>query len=160
MTDDEQMAQLIADDAVDGFLVEPTMPLPDSLKEAVYLLTGQGNDAKWPVSRFQPIAMAEILEHCKALICVHQDKHGPAIGIYSREAIECTDALRALALASGCLPVPFAIPPMLARWDRALYELRVGWDEGELGEFPVPPASEASRWGGRSLRADRQASEE
>ncbi len=160
LTEDEQIAQLIASDAVDGLLVEPKMPLSDNLKEAVYLLTGQGNDAKWPVSRFQPLAMAEILEHCKALICVHQDKHGPAIGIYSHEAIECTEALRGLALASGCLPVPFAIPPMLARWDRALYELRVGWDEGDLGEFPVPPASEASRWGGRSLQSEAKTSEE
>ena len=104
--------------------------------------------------------MAEILDHCKALICVHQDKHGPAIGVYSREEMDCTTELRALALEANCLPVPFAIPPMLARWDRALYELRVGWDEEELGEFPVPPASEASRWGGRRPRSKPQSQEE
>ena len=153
--DDAQMAELIAGDIVDGFLVAPELPLPAELNEAIYLLTGQGNDSKWPVARFQPLAMKEILAHCKALICVHQDKHGPAIGIYTLEPIECTSALCALAMEAGCLPVPFAIPPMLARWDRALYELRVQWNEDELGEFPVPPASEASRWGGRALkRAD------
>jgi len=149
---DEQMAGLIAGDIVDGFLVAPTSPLPKELNEAIYLLTGQGNDAQWPVARFQPLAMKEILAHCKALICVHQDKHGPAIGIYTLEPVDCTSALQDLAIEAGCLPVPFAIPPMLARWDRALYELRVQWNEEEFGEFPVPPASEASRWGGRALK--------
>jgi hypothetical protein len=93
------------------------------------------------------------LEHCTALICVHQDKHGPALGVYTLESLDRTQALKALALEAGCLPVPFAIPPMLARWDRALYELRVEWNEEELGEFPVPAAEEASRWGGRRLRS-------
>ena len=34
--------------------------------------------------------------------------------------------------------VPFAIPPMLARWDRALWDLRQDWDAELRGEFPVP----------------------
>jgi hypothetical protein len=160
--DDEQVAKFIAEDVVDGFLVAPKMPLVAELREAIYLLTGQGNDSMWPVARFQPLAMQEILSHCKALICVHQDKHGPAIGIYTTEPIDCSKGLRSLALDVGCLAVPFAIPPMLARWDRALYELRVQWDEQVLGEFPVPPASEASRWGGRALkpRVQQAAAEE
>jgi hypothetical protein len=160
VTDDDVLSELIAGDGVDGFLVAPELPLVPALQEAVYLLTGQGDDSKWPVARFQPLAMAEILDHCKALICVHQDKHGPAIGVYSREEMDSTAELRALAVEANCLPVPFAIPPMLARWDRALYELRVGWDEEELGEFPVPPASEASRWGGRRPRSKQQSQEE
>jgi hypothetical protein len=154
--DDAQMASLIADDAVDGFLVAPEMPLAKELVEAIYVLTGQGNDSEWPVVRFLPVAMKEILEHCKALICVHQDKHGPALGIYTLDSLERTEGLKALAIDTGCLPVPFAIPPMLARWDRALYELRLQWDEAERGEFPVPAAEEASRWGGRRLRTSQQ----
>lgn len=153
---DEHLAELIAEDAVDGFLVDAEFPLSDTLKEAIYLLTGQGNDDRWPVARFQPLAMHDILEHSAALICIHQDKHGPAIGIYSREEIECRDGLIQLASGNGCLPVPFAIPPMLARWDRALYELRSQWDESSMGEFPVPAASEASRWGGRPVRKETE----
>ena len=46
--------------------------------------------------------------------------------------------------------MPFAIPPMLARWDRALYELRMDWDPEHDGEFPVPPAEDAGgRWSAR-----------
>ena len=33
------------------------------------------------------------------------------------------------------LLVPFAIPPMLARWDRALWELRQQWDAEHWGNF-------------------------
>lgn len=150
---DEQMAAWIAEDAVDGFLVSPKQPLSEELVESVYLLTGQGNDSQWPVVRFLPIAMKEILEHCTALICVHQDKHGPALGIYTLEPLERTEGLKQLAFNAGCLAVPFAIPPMLARWDRALYELRVEWKEQDWGEFPVPAAEEASRWGGRRLQS-------
>jgi len=156
---DDQMASMIADDAVDGFLVAPQTPLAEELLQSIYLLTGQGNDSQWPVVRFLPIAMKEVLEHCTALICVHQDKHGPALGIYSLETIEPTQALKSLALEAGCLPVPFAIPPMLARWDRALYELRVEWNEQERGDFPVPAAEEASRWGGRRLRSGQPETE-
>jgi hypothetical protein len=38
---------------------------------------------------------------------------------------------------------------MLARWDRAIYELRLLWDAETDGDFPVEPALEASRWGGQ-----------
>jgi hypothetical protein len=42
---------------------------------------------------------------------------------------------------------------MLARWDRALYELRLDWNAEALGEFPVPPADDAGgRWSARSRR--------
>jgi hypothetical protein len=129
--------------------------LSEELIEAIYLLTGQGNDSEWPVVRFLPIAMKEILEHCTALICVHQDKHGPALGIYTLAPLVRTEGLTQLATDAGCLAVPFAIPPMLARWDRALYELRVDWNEETLGEFPVPAAAEASRWGGRRLQSPK-----
>ena len=34
--------------------------------------------------------------------------------------------------------VPFSIPPMLARWDRAIRDLRREWDEESSGIFPIP----------------------
>ena len=114
LSDDDQMGELIGKDQIDGILVAPEEPLGTELLESLYVLTGQGEDSTWPVARFQPFAMKEILNSCKALICVHQDKHGPAIGIYSLEPIECTEELRAYAIESGVLPVPFAIPPMAA----------------------------------------------
>lgn len=161
LENDTEMGGLVAEDRLDCILVEPKLPLADELLEALYVLTGQGDDSFWPVARFQPLAMHDILQHCRALICIHQDKHGPAIGIYSTDPVECSEKLQAFAHEAGVLPVPFAIPPMLARWDRALYELRVGWSEEEHGEFPVPPASEASRWGGRGRsRNSKAASEE
>ena len=49
----------------------------------------------------------------------------------------------------------FAIPPMLARWDRALWELRQDWDEATRGEYPVPPAhGDSPSWGRRGNRAE------
>ena len=42
---------------------------------------------------------------------------------------------------------------MLARWDRALYELRLDWNSEAFGDFPVPPADDAGgRWSARSRR--------
>ena len=156
LDDDAEMGTLIGEDRLDCILVEPSEPLGEELLSALYVLTGQGDDSNWPVARFQPLAMHDVLQHCRALICIHQDKHGPAVGIYSNEPMDCADSLTEFAREAGVLPVPFAIPPMLARWDRALYELRVGWSEEEHGEFPVPPASEASRWGGRGRSKETQ----
>ena len=88
---------------------------------------------------------------------VHQDKHNYSLGFYANERTSSREALERLARARGALPVPFAIPPMLARWDRALWELRQGWDERTQGEFPVPPAFEAgrrARWAGRREAAE------
>ena len=38
---------------------------------------------------------------------------------------------------------------MLARWDRALWELRQIWDADTLGEFPVPESDDSRSWGRR-----------
>jgi hypothetical protein len=91
-----------------------------------------------PPARYQPMALPEVLKHVEAVVLFHRDKHGPAIAIYSRQPLPDLDArLRALvASAPDILVVPFAIPPMLARWDRAIYELRNAWSGP--GEFPVP----------------------
>ena len=86
------------------------------------------------------------LELTKALILVHRDKHGPAIGIYTTlELPKMPERLERLCGKADCLLVPFAIPPMLARWDRALGELRTEWMKSREEDFPVPPAPESSR---------------
>jgi hypothetical protein len=148
--DPEEAGRLVAEDLVDGFVhIGNQKKLPPELEQALFLLTAHGDDSKYPLSRFQPLAMPAVLEHVDALVCVHQDKHGPALGIYTKAGDTCAEIIEKVALASGCLPVPFAIPPMLARWDRALYELRMAWMNRTTDEFPVPPAPEASRWAGR-----------
>ena len=147
--DPEEAARLISEDVVDGFVIlgKRKKPTPE-LDEAVFLLTGHGDDSKYPLTRFQPLAIPAVLEHADGVVLLHQDKHGPALGIYGKELEERIDVIRGAAESSGCLLVPFAIPPMLARWDRALYELRITWMGNSDEEFP-PPAQEASRWAGR-----------
>ena len=82
------------------------------------------------------------------VILVHQDKHAPCLALYRDGPFEQPERLSELASDVGALPVPFAIPPMLARWDRALWELRQEWHEVEQGEFPVPASpDDAPSWG-------------
>ncbi|MCP4808234.1 MAG: hypothetical protein GY913_30745 [Proteobacteria bacterium] len=142
----EQLDELLLDDNVDGFLVDAGDPLSPELEEALYLLSGMGDASLMPARRFQPVGLAEVLSHVDALICVHLDKHGPALAIYTAEPIDLTEAIVAGVEAAGSLAVPFTIPPMLARWDRALQELRVTWMRTREDEFPVPPADEPTRW--------------
>lgn len=144
-----EIGRLVADGAVDGFLVGAKWPLGEEAEEALFLLTNFADDTKFPIERFQPMAIQAVLAHCDALVCVHQDKHGPALAIYTSSAQDLSSAVVSVAKAAECLPVPFAIPPMLARWDRAIYELRLLWDADTDGDFPVEPALEASRWGGQ-----------
>ncbi|MEO2167603.1 MAG: hypothetical protein ABGY42_05695, partial [bacterium] len=61
------LLSVVATDAVDGFLVAPKTPLATELVQSLFLLTGHGDDSQWPVVRFLPIAMKEVLEHCAAL---------------------------------------------------------------------------------------------
>lgn len=131
-------------------------PLAPSTDEAVFLLTGFRQEGA-PARHFQSGAIGAVLEQAHALVLVHQDKHAYALGAYTRDRLTCKDTLERLARARGALPVPFAIPPMLARWDRALWELRQGWDDRLLGEFPVPPTPEPARrlrWQGRAPAAE------
>ncbi len=131
-------------------------PLPEGLEESLFLLVGFRQDSV-PARRFQSSALPTVLEQAHAIVLIHQDKHGYSLGAYTRERLNPREPLERLARARGALPVPFAIPPMLARWDRALWELRQGWDDRVLGEFPVPPAQEPSRrarWAGRRGRGE------
>lgn len=126
----------------------------EALRDAIFLLTGSRHHGQ-PVRRFQPGAIAVALEHCTTLVLVHQDKHAPCLGIYSPAPLDVDDTMTSLAAGADALAVPFAIPPMLARWDRALWELRQDWDEDDQGEFPVPPAPEGS-WGWGRRRKKRR----
>jgi len=137
----DELARLVEGDLIDGALVLPApAALEGPLAEALYLLVGHGESERYPIARFQPLALPQLLEHALGVICVHQDKHGPALGIYSRAPLERDRIIDALAESAGALSVPFSIPPMLARWDRALHEFRVNWMASRADEFPVPPA--------------------
>lgn len=157
VSDPEQISQLVAEEIVDGFVVtREGMPLSKELEDAIFLFTGQGDGSQWPVRRFQPLALDELLQHCEAVICLHLDKHGPALAVYSRQPVDRSAEIRQIAAQYGALAVPFAIPPMLARWDRALQELRLHWMSEHDEDFPVPPAEEPTRWSrgrGRSWRS-------
>lgn len=144
-----------ADDRVRGFVVfhgdELTDVDAEDLFERLFLLVGLST-LDSPPARFQPAALPEVLQLVKAVILLHRDKHGPALGIYSTEPLKLAPKLETLVDKDMGLLVPFEIPPMLARWDRALNDLRVAWMAKHEAEFPVPPAPESSSWDGRRRR--------
>lgn len=128
----------------------------EDLLERLFLLVGMST-LDSPPARYQPAALPEVLEMAPAVVLLHRDKHGPAVAIYAREPLEdAPERLRALCEPRDVLLVPFAIPPMLARWDRALAELRAEWMSSRGDEFPVPPATEPSTWDPRARRRGRR----
>lgn len=140
----------------DGFVVGG-LPLKPGLPEALFRLVGYGDAEDRPVRRYCATAIPEVLEHARALVLLHLDKHAPALAIYTREPLDSDGIIDLAARAAGAFPVPFAIPPMLARWDRALYELRMDWDPEQDGEFPVPPAEDAGgRWSSRRRQLEEE----
>lgn len=145
-----------AEERVRGFLVLDDEPDLDDLSERLFRLVGMST-LDSPPARYQPAALPDVLEVARAVILLHRDKHGPALGIYSREPVKVEGRLDSLCEKSGVLHVPFAIPPMLARWDRALGELRGWWLTNRTDEFPVPPAPESHGWDRRRRRRGRRA---
>ena len=140
----------------DVFVLVRGKPSPE-LTTALFLLTGYADPDDRPARLYCPTAIPEVLAHADALCLMHLDKHSTALGIYTNAPLEADIPLQASARKAGAFPVPFAIPPMLARWDRALYELRQGWDSARDGEFPVPPADDAGgRWSTRRRRNEAQ----
>lgn len=119
--------------------------LQADLVDAVFLLSSFRQPGN-PTRRFQPVAIPEVLAQADALVLVHEDKHAPCLGIYSIPEIDPNLVFDQLVEGTDTLSVPFAIPPMLARWDRALWELHQDWDEDLQGPFPVPPAASGG-WG-------------
>ena len=144
VTEAVDISRLVSDTSLsaDGFVPFEASLTPE-LEEALFLLTGQGDRTVIPQRRFQPAVLPALLECVPFVALLHMDKHAEALGIYSREAVDCT-ALDALAQTRGVLSVPFSIPPMLARWDRALYEMRLSWESHGGREFPVPPGERPS----------------
>ena len=115
-------------------------PYCDALAQSLYMLTGFRNPIR-PTRLFQPMGIPMVLEYAHAVTLLHKDKHGPAMGVYSLTEPTIPAQLDAIPTnGHPVLLVPFAIPPMLARWDRALWELRQHWPGDERGEFPVPAA--------------------
>jgi hypothetical protein len=112
----------------------------ESFASALFLLAGFRSEGR-PNRYFQPWGVPAVLEHVDAVALIHRDKHGPALGVY-RTAPFDMEAISSSLNQENTQPllVPFAIPPMLARWDRALSELRATWDTASLGDFPVPLA--------------------
>lgn len=145
----------VAGPRADGIVVAAKAAVTPALVDALYRLTGMGDAEDRPARLYAPTAIPEVLEVAAALVLLHCDKHGPALSIYTRAPLESDGVLDRAARAAGAFPVPFAIPPMLARWDRALYELRMDWDPEQDGEFPVPPAEDAGgRWSARRRRKE------
>lgn len=131
----------------------------EALLPRLFLFTGMST-LDSPPARYQPAALPEVLELVKAVVVLHRDKHGPAVGVYAHEPVKLGARVQALADKAGALVVPFAIPPMLARWDRALAELRAVWPESHEEPFPVPPAPEGQRWQPRRSRRERRMRQE
>jgi len=96
--------------------------LPEKVREALYLLVGHRNP-QHPIARFQARAIPDILSYCSAVVLMHHDKHDVCLGIYT-EAQEFEIPIARLREGLDVVVVPFSIPPMLARWDRALKELQ------------------------------------
>jgi len=114
----------------------------EALAKALFLLTGFRAPGR-PNRYFQPWGIHAALDYVDAIALFHRDKHGPAVGFYSRQEPNVSTILESLGQSTNSpLLVPFAIPPMLARWDRALWELRQEWDAESRGEFPVPAAAQ------------------
>lgn len=140
----------------DGFLIGAT-DLEEPMRDALFRLVGFSDPEDRPARKYCAGGIPAVLELCKALVLLHLDKHAPVLAIYTLDPLDSDGILDLTARGVGAFPVPFAIPPMLARWDRALYELRMDWDPVSDGEFPVPPADDA---GGRWSNRRRQFEEE
>jgi hypothetical protein len=138
----ELLATGPADERVRGFVVHDDLADADALAERIFPLVGFST-LDSPPARYQPSALPDLLEVVEAVVLLHRDKHGPAVAVYAREPIpKLREKLEKLTDKESVLLVPFAIPPMLARWDRALAELRADWMRTRTDEFPVPPAPE------------------
>jgi len=139
-----------------GFLVGAT-EVGEPLADALFHLVGFSDPDETPALRYCADGIPLCLAHARGVVLLHLDKHRPTLAIYTREPLESDGVIDLAARAAGAFPVPFAIPPMLARWDRALYELRMDWDAEQDGDFPVPPADDAGgRWSARRRQFEEE----
>ena len=129
--------------------------LPKAWREHLFLLMGH-RMAGPPARLFQATALPDMLDDASAVVLIHQDKHARCAGVYARVLPDTAESVLTEACAGvEALAVPFAIPPMLARWDRALWELRQHWDPETRGDYPVPPAEDAHYGWARRRRGNR-----
>ena len=112
--------------------------LSESLRNALFWLTGHRNPQN-KHARFQPVAIPEVLQYCDALVLLHKDKHDVCLGIYTADA-EFEIPIEKIKKNLDSLVIPFSIPPMLARWDRALKEF---YQEERLEELEFLAAEES-----------------
>jgi len=141
---------------VRGFVVLKNGVDREAFQEQLFLLVGMST-LDSPPAHYQPLAIAELLEHVEAVLLLHRDKHGHALGVYTLEPMDVEPKLKKLAERKKALLIPFAIPPMLARWDRALAEAKVTWvaEHGEDVPFPVPESDSPYRLDRRRDRRRR-----
>jgi hypothetical protein len=155
-----EIRSVLGDDDQDpkvlGFaLLDAEVELDDDVRSRIFLLVGM-SCLDSPPARFQPAALPDVLDAAKAVVLLHRDKQGPAVAVYSREPFVTDARLEGLCEKHETMLVRFAIPPMLARWDRALAELRADWVSTRSDPFPVPPAPEGHHWEPRHQRHDRR----
>lgn len=144
-----------AEERIRGFVAVTDETDLEDLWARIFLLVGMGT-LDSPPARYQPAALPEILDVAQAVVVLHRDKHGPALGIYTDEVVPVRGVLEPMCERLSTLLVPFAIPPMLARWDRAIHELREQWTEEGRGEaFPVPSTGQVGEWEPRWRRRQR-----
>lgn len=160
VSDVQTLSDLLDPDDADAYVrglitFDDDVEMDDDLRQALFLTTGMGT-LDSPPSRFQPAALPDLLDLVDVVVMLHRDKHGPAVGFYSASPLGAGPRLEALAQSKDVLPIPFAIPPMLARWDRALAEARVEWTATHDDPFPVPVAPEPSGWEPRRNRRNRK----
>jgi hypothetical protein len=138
---EESLRRLLGDEPGDekilGLVAIEESADDTALMESVFVLVGMST-LDSPPARFNPGGLIQVTDEARAVLVLHRDKHGPVFGVYSREPVEAKASLQSLCAEGETLLVPFAIPPMLARWDRALSELRAIWSEET--PFPVPQA--------------------
>jgi hypothetical protein len=116
--------------------------LPEDFRRDLFFLTGSrlGGDS---FCLFQSLALPGLSQRCRAVVLLHRDKHELCMGIYSTAPLVVGDAVVSLCKDRDCMAVPFSIPPMLARWDRAIWDLRDRWDADVNGPFPIPGRTKA-----------------
>lgn len=129
----------------------------DPLLERAFELVGFST-LDSPPARYQPAALPDLVAACRAVIVLHRDKHGPALAVYTSEPIADLEARLSKIRGAGddLLLVPFAIPPMLARWDRALAELRARWPANTPFPVPAAPPGSSPRFDRHDRRHDRR----
>ena len=113
--------------------------LTEEMRQALFYLTG-GRTGPNSFGQYQPTALFDLLSQSEAVVLIHRDKHAECLGVYVDSKEKAEGLANSFVSGVSNVTVPFSIPPMLARWDRAIWELQNGWNEDEQGPFPLPAA--------------------